>query len=220
MPGQHQRMKSLRLIVTPRPEQRDDAALVLALQAGEAWAAEAIWDRHSDRVSRFLARSLGRSLHDVEDLTQEVFLRVFTRPRAIQHPAALRQFVMSVAVYVLKWELRYRWVRRTVHLSETGEVPDLATAPGSDEAATAARHALKLCYEILDRLRARERVAFMLRYLEEMTVTEVAERMRISTSTAKRLIRQAVEKLSADVDKVSDLRDYFLDQQARGRDDA
>jgi RNA polymerase sigma-70 factor (ECF subfamily) len=212
-------MHSLRLIVTPRPEQRDDADLVLALQAAEPWAAEAIWDRHSDRVTKFLARSLGRSLHDVEDLTQEVFLRVFTRPDAIQKPAALRQFLISIAVNVLKWEFRYRSIRRKVRLSQTGEVPDVATAPGFDEAASEARHALKLCYEILDRLGARERVAFVLRYMEEMTVGEVAERMRISVSTAKRLIGRAVRKVSERVAKMPDLRGYFLGMGTRGGDD-
>ena len=212
-------MHSLKLVTTPRPEQREDADLVLALQAGETWASEAIWDRYSDLVNRFLARSLGRPLHDVEDLTQEVFLRVFTRPRSIQKPAALRQFVMSVAVNVLKWELRYRWIRRKVRLSESGDVPEVATAPGFDEETSEARHALKLCYDILDELRARERVAFVLRYMEEMTVSEVAERMGISKSTAKRLTSRAVKRVSERVGKMPDLKGYFLGKGVRGAHD-
>jgi RNA polymerase sigma-70 factor (ECF subfamily) len=212
-------MHSLRLIVTEPADQPDDAELVLALQEGKAWASEEIWDRYSDRVSRFLARSLGRPQHDVEDLTQEVFIRVLTRHRAIQKPAALRQFVMSVAVNVLKWELRYRRIRRKVRLSESGDVPDIATDPGSDEAAGEARQALGLCYQILDRLRARERVAFVLRYVEEMTVLEIADRMGISTSTTKRLIGRAVAKVSQRVGKNADLRGYFLGEGMRGGHD-
>ena len=219
MSGRDKRMHSLKLVTTPRPDAREDAELVLALQAGEAWAPQAIWDRYSDRVSKFLARSLGRPLHDVEDLTQEVFLRMFMRPAAIQKPAAFRQFVMSVAVNVLKWELRYRWIRRKVRLSDSGEIPDAATPPGFDEATNEARQALKLCYDILDQLRARERVAFALRYMEEMTVEEVAERMRISKSTAKRLIGRAVEKVSQRVGKNPDLRSYFLGTGTRGGHD-
>ena len=52
-------MHSLKLVTTPRPDERDDADLVLALQSGEAGAAQGIWDRYSDRVNKFLARSLG-----------------------------------------------------------------------------------------------------------------------------------------------------------------
>src|SRR4051812_12991919 len=71
--GRDQGMHSLKIIRLPRPDQREDADLVLSLQAGDGSASEAIWDRYSDRVNRFLARSLGRSVNDVEDLTQEVF---------------------------------------------------------------------------------------------------------------------------------------------------
>jgi RNA polymerase sigma factor (sigma-70 family) len=208
---------SLQLIPTPA---REDADLVLALQAGEGWASEAIWDRYSDRVSRFLARSLGSSGQDVEDLTQEVFLRLFTRPGVIRKPGALRQFVMSLAVNVLKWELRYRWVRRKVRLSESGEVPDVAQPLGVEDETRQARQALELCYRILEGLKARERVAFVLRYMEEMTVDEVAERMEISVSTAKRLVGRAVEKVSKAVGANADLRSYFRGNATRGANDA
>lgn len=190
----------------------EDVELVAALREGAAWASEAIWDRYSDNVSRFFVRSLGRSTAEVEDLTQEVFLRVFTRPRAIREPAALREFVMAVAVRVLKGELRYRWIRRWVRLSDSGQLPDRPAAPDTDEAA---RHALKRCYAILDGLSARERAAFVLRYLEEMTVNEVAERMTVSHSTAKRLISRAVAKVSERVGRDVDLRTFFLDAGGR-----
>ena len=47
---------------------------------------------------------------DIEDLTQEIFLRVFVRLPVLRDPSALRAFVLSVAMNVLKWELRRRWV--------------------------------------------------------------------------------------------------------------
>jgi RNA polymerase sigma-70 factor, ECF subfamily len=213
MPPQDRNVASLRLVSPVMGDVRhEDVELVAALCAGAAWASEAIWDRYSDNVSRFFVRSLGRSTAEVEDLTQEVFLRVFTRPRMIREPAALREFVMAVAVRVLKGELRYRWIRRWVKLSDSGELPDRPAAPDSDEAA---RHALKRCYAILDGLSARERAAFVLRYLEEMTVNEVAERMAISHSTAKRVISRAATKVSERVGRDVDLKTFFLDAGGR-----
>jgi len=207
------RTASLRLVSPVVDDRRQaDADLVHALCAGEAWASEAIWDRYSDSVSRFFVRSLGRSTEEVEDLTQEVFLRIFTRPRTIREPAALKEFVMAVAVRVLKNELRYRWIRRRVRLSDSGQLPEVPATSGSDETA---RHALKRCYAILDRLSARERAAFVLRYLEEMTVNEVADRMAISPSTAKRLIGSGVTKVSEQVGRDSDLKSFFLGSGGR-----
>jgi len=181
-----------------------DQELVLALADGQSWAARAIWDRHSNRVHRFFARALGPS-QDVEDLTQEVFLRIFARPRAIRDRDALPQFVMAVAVRVLKWQLRYRWVRRNMRLTSDGTLPD----PVGDRAsAEETRQAVRLCYQILDALGARERTAYTLRFLEEMTVEEVAATLEVSTSTAKRLITRAAAAVASKVAAMPDLREF------------
>jgi RNA polymerase sigma-70 factor (ECF subfamily) len=203
----------LRLVPQSVEERRQtDAELVLALRRKERGAAEAIWNRHSSSVHRFLWRALGSPGDEVEDITQEVFLRVFARTRAIREPSALRQFILSVAFRVLKGELRRRWVRRKVFLSKDGDLPEVG-AP--DRANQEARHALRSCYAILDRLSVRERTAFVLRYLEEMTLEEVAERLDCSLSTAKRVLGHATERVSAQVGKNADLRSYFLDASSK-----
>ena len=201
-------IRPLRLRSAEGDERREtDSELVLALQRGEAKAAQAIWDRYSTRVHRFLLRSLGRPSSEVEDLTQEVFLRIFTRAGGIQKPAALREFVMAVAVRVLKWELRRRRVRRWVRLSDSGEVPEVVI-DGADQEA---RQALERCYTILNTLHARERMAFALRYLEEMTMEEVASSLSTSLSTAKRLVNRSTAHVAAAVGKDTDLLGYFTD---------
>ncbi|HVY40318.1 MAG TPA: RNA polymerase sigma factor [Polyangia bacterium] len=197
----------LRLVPRAAGDDRQvDRDLVVRLQGGDRTAAVAIWDRHAGRVHRFLLRALTQSSEEVEDLTQEIFLRIFTRPRAIREPAALREFVMSVAVRVLRWELRRRWVRRWVRLTPTGAMPDTPVEGAADEEA---RQALRRCYAILDGLGERERVAFVLRQMEGMKMEEVAEQMRVSVSTAKRLVSRGVAHVAAGVAQDADLRGYF-----------
>ena len=190
-----------------------DADLVLALRAGEARAFDAIWGRYSARVSRFLARFVRRSLPDVDDLTQEVFLSLFLLHRTIEKPASLRHFVMSVARYVLKQHLRSRRVRRRVVLSLTGEIPEVATPAGSEERAREARAALGRCHEILDRICMRERTVFRLRYLEEMSVDEIADRLEVSGSTVKRLLARAATKFSSRVGRAQILEASCLEME-------
>jgi RNA polymerase sigma-70 factor (ECF subfamily) len=187
-------------------QRRSDAELVAALRADEPWARRAIWDRHVRRVRRYLSRTLGPPRAEVEDLTQEVFLRVFSRRHAIDRPSALREFVMSVTVRVLKWELRRRWVRRNVALAEGSELPELVVERTGEEDA---RDVLRRCYRIMDQLPARERVAFALRYMEEMTMEEVAATMRISVSTAKRLTSRAARTIATAVSADKDLAAHF-----------
>lgn len=153
-----------------------------------------------------LARALGPCL-DIDDLTQEVFLRVFVRLPSLRDPSALRPFVLSVAANVLKWELRRRWVSRKVSLSMTGTLPEVPAASDDVEA----RHALRRCYLILDTLTADERVAFVLRYMEGMTVQEVAATLSVSNSTAKRWVKRGAAKVTEQVSRDGDLRDFFAD---------
>jgi RNA polymerase sigma-70 factor (ECF subfamily) len=185
----------------PSSEHRE---LIDALGRGEPWAAQEVWDRHAASVRRLMARALGPR-PEVEDLTQEVFMRVFSRSGGIREAHALREFVIAVAVNVLKSELRRRWVRRKVSLSNDGSVPEIE-APRDDPEA---REALARCYAILDKLGARERAAFVLRYMEEQTLEQVATGLGVSLSTAKRLVTRASQRVSKHVGSDEGLRSFF-----------
>jgi RNA polymerase sigma-70 factor, ECF subfamily len=184
--------------------QLTDAELVRALRADDREAPALLWARCSPTVGRLLAKALGPGL-DIDDLTQEVFARVFVRLPSLRDPSALRPFVLSIAGNVLKWELRRRWVGRTVRLSASGELPDIEGMSADTEA----RQALRRCYRIFDTFRTHERMAFVLRYLEEMTIEEVASTLETSVSSAKRWVNRADAKLSARMAHDPDLRSFF-----------
>jgi RNA polymerase sigma-70 factor, ECF subfamily len=163
-----------------------------------------LWCRCAPAVGRVLAKALGPGL-EIEDLTQEVFLRVFVRLPSLRDPSALRAFVLAVAMNVLKWELRRRWIGRRVRLSVTGALPDIE----STSVDTEARHALRRCYRIFDSLPATERLAFVLRYMEGMTIFEVAAALEVSVSTAKRWVSRGASRVAEQVAGDPDLRGFF-----------
>lgn len=181
-----------------------DWDVVAALGRGEAWAAEEVWARHAPSVRRLIARALGPR-PEVEDLTQEAFMRLFSRIGQLRDAGSLREFVVAIAVNVVKRELRYRWVRRRVLLSDSGFLPDIE-GPSADPEA---REALARCYAILDKLGARERAAFVLRYMEERTLDEVASGLGVSLSTAKRLVERSAARVSKHVGTDEGLRSFF-----------
>jgi RNA polymerase sigma-70 factor, ECF subfamily len=181
-----------------------DAELVRALRADDPGAPAVLWARYSPLVGRVLAKALGPCF-EIEDLTQEVFLRVFGRLPVLRDPSALRAFVLAVAMNVLKWELRRRWVGRKVRLSGTGALPDIETTSPDAEA----RQALRRCYRIFDSLPTKERMAFVLRYMEGMTIDEVAEALTVSVSTAKRWVNRGAAKVADEVTADPGLRCFF-----------
>ena len=208
-----------RLRLVPEREGRTTGArspsaedIVDALRAGDPEAPAALWARYSPSVGRVLAKALGPSL-DIEDLTQEVFLRVFNRLPSLRDPSALRAFVLAVAMNVLKWELRRRWIGRRIRLSGTGTLPDVETASGDAEA----RHALWRCYRILDSLPTKERMAFVLRYMEGMTIEEVAAALQVSLSTAKRWVSKGAAQVAKQVAGDPDLCSFFAGDRKERR---
>jgi len=188
-----------------------DADLARALMAGQAWAPAAAWNRYAPTVYGIANRALGRET-DAEDITQEVFFRLFARVHTLKEPAAFRSFVVSFAIRIVKWELRRRRVRRFVHLSDSGDVPDAPVAGDDAES----RQVLRRFYTLLDQLAPRERLVFSLRHLESMTLEEVAVAMALSLSTVKRSLARAAERVSGWIDGDPDLRAFF-DGAARAR---
>lgn len=182
-------------------DESDDAALVHALVAGRPDAPAAAWNRYAPLVFGICSRALG-SEAEAEDLTQDVFYRLFARIRTLRKPEALRSFITSFAIRTVKWELRRRRARRFLTLSLTGDLPE--TPRGFVSADN--RYALRRFYHALDRLSARERLVLVLRHVEEMTLDEVAEAMGISLATVKRTLRRANGRASALVDSDAELK--------------
>jgi len=193
----------LRLVFGREEAHPEDRELVDALAAGETWAATATWNKHAPMVFRFLHRALGPAA-DAEDLTQDVFVAVFSRARDLRDREALRSFIFSVAVRMLKWEFRRRRVRRIFQLSSMGELSD-HPVPSLD---AEARQALRRLYAILDRLGAEERSAFALRHFEGLKLEEVAQALGTSLATAKRRLQRASAIVSRHVEADPALAPY------------
>ena len=184
------RLHRMRLVAaaTASPEEASatDLELARALIDGTANAAEVAWERYSPLVHRIVSRAIGPDA-EVEDVTQEIFYRLFSRIRTLRKPEALRSFVISFAIRIVKWELRRRRARRWLTLSETGDVPDEQLMVMDAEN----RYALRRLYGLLDRLSTRERLVLVLRHVEGMTLEEIADAMELSLATVKRGLRRA-----------------------------
>jgi len=191
------RLHRMRLVAasTEEAEGASDLDLARALIEGKSHAAELAWERYSPLVHRIVSRAIGPDA-EVEDVTQEIFYRLFSRIGTLRKPEALRSFVISFAIRIVKWELRRRRARRWLTLSETGEVPDEQVMVMDAES----RYALRRLYALLDRLSTRERLVLVLRHVEGMTLEEIAEAMELSLATVKRALRRASVRVSQMVD--------------------
>ena len=168
----------------------NEADLVTAAIAGDAQAAMAIWDRYAPLVRGLLAKSLG-SRADVDDAVQDVFIKVFRSLPKLRQAESLRSYIVATALSTMRSELRKRRVRKFFGLQAQQRQPEPHT-PSTDLGVRIALQRLELA---LDSLKPDDRIAFCLRYVEAMELTEVAAAMGWSLASTKRYLARAKQRL-------------------------
>jgi RNA polymerase sigma-70 factor (sigma-E family) len=135
------------------------------------------------------------NLADAEDLLQAALAKTYLAWDRIEDRGALDGYVRRAMINThISW-----WRRRRVQEFPTDELPDQAVADhaaGSDLTET--------LRAAIDRLPQRMRTAVVLRYYEDMTEAEVAERLGVSLGTVKSTVSRAVAKLRIDAELTAD----------------
>lgn len=202
------RLAEVHRLPTARAE---DAVLVLAAARGDERAAEAIWDRFAPLVRGMARRALGPQ-GEVSDLVQESFLQLFRLIPELRDPESLRSFLIGITLRVVGSELRRRRVRRWLHLTDSGSLPETAGLSEDDEA----REALRRLYAALDRLGDADRLIFVLRHIEGLELTDVAASLDLSLATAKRRLAKTMERLHAMAARDPVLSEYLAHDATGG----
>ncbi len=188
----------------------DDDALVRGLRGGDPRSTREAWFRFGPTVRRLLLRALG-PVPELDDLSQEVFITFFDRVRTLRDPRTVTAFIMSITAFKIRHHLRWRWVRRWMVPSGPTSAPDLRTVqPDADS-----REALQRFFAALEHLGALDRTAFVLRFVEQLELQQVADALKWSTATTKRRLNRSWRRLSALLREDAAL-EPFLSQRTHG----
>ena len=169
-----------------------DAALVVAARAGESWAQEALFRRHS-RMALGLAHRLLPQDDEVDDLVQDCFVSALKRLSALDNPQAFAAWLGSIVVRAVGKRLRRRRLLSRLGLRVPEEIDADAIAAPSVPGDVAVE--LRRVYAIVAQMPAEARVALILRRVDGLEVPEIARRMELSLSTVKRRLKLAEEIL-------------------------
>jgi RNA polymerase sigma-70 factor (ECF subfamily) len=168
------------------PVSHADAALVAALRAGRSEASKELFDRYAEHVQRVLVRVLGPDA-ELSDLLHDVFVAAFSSLDKLSDPNALRAWLTKIAVFTARARIRRRVRWRFIRLwpmDELSEIPGTSSSPELSEE-------LRCTYRILHRMPPDERIAFALRFIDGMELTEVATACNVSLATIKRRLQRA-----------------------------
>jgi RNA polymerase sigma-70 factor (ECF subfamily) len=152
---------------------------------------------HVPHVYR-LALRLSGDRHRAEDLTQETFLRAWSRRQQLKDSRAERVWLFRIAANIWRDELR----KRRSPAAKMFSLPDEATGsePTPDHQADA-RESLAHALELLDGLPVRQRTVLYLIAIEGLSSSEVgnilginANAVKVNLSLARKRMREQMAK--------------------------
>lgn len=156
---------------------------------------EALYVQHREFVYRLALRYGGGSHAWAEDVTQEVFLRLFDVLAQLEDDRAMEPWFYRVTTNRCLNRLRSERLRNSAPVrwllgrrNEDGRNP---------ERVTAARQGLEQAGAVLASLPPKERVAFSMHVLDGKKQTEIAEVLGHSKGYVSKLIARAEERVRA-----------------------
>ena len=176
-----------------KPDFVGDAALVAAFRRGDPAAGGALYDRHADHVHRVLRRILGPT-DELPDLAHDVFLRALRALDRVEDPDALKGWLTTIAVHVARTAIVRRKRRSWLWFLPPERLPEVDSGAASADVLDAFR----ATHAVLETLPVDERIAFALRFVDSMELTEVAAACGTSLATIKRRLARATEKFTAE----------------------
>ena len=162
-----------------------EAALVARLKRGDEDAAHEFFDAYAARIRRFIAHSLGASAAEADDVLQETFIALAEALPFFRGDSSL--FTFACAIAHRKVQSFQRTVARRARLMREAmpPAPEPKLEAGTDRAFN----------DALAKLRPEHREVLVLKYVEEVSVAEIARVMRLSEHAVESRLARARKAL-------------------------
>jgi RNA polymerase sigma-70 factor (ECF subfamily) len=141
-----------------------------------------------------------------ESLTQDCFLRAHMAQSSFRGDCSMATWLMRIAVNLVRDHQRSMKLRfwRRAPMLDTAEMSErLADGSSSTEHRLIVQQRVTSVWRAVERLSERQRSIFLLRFVEELELPEIAEAMQLNLNTVKSHLYRA---LSAVKDQVGEER--------------
>jgi len=158
---------------------------------------------HRPRIFRFMLASL-RDTEAAENLTQDCFVRAYKARAQFRGDASSITWLMQIAANLVRdhqGNSRLKFWRRSLRsdldLSDVSDwVPDQQRSP---EAIASAKEQVRAVWNAAASLSERQRTVFLLRYVEELELSEIARATGLSEGTVKAHLSRALSRVRAEL---------------------
>ena len=162
-----------------------EADLVSRLRLGDADAANEFFDRYAARIRRFIAQSLGAEKSEADDLLQETFIALAEALPFFRGDSSLFTFACAIAhrkvLSFVRTNARRARLMRLVAITHAEQQCDIDTHRDFDSA--------------LMKLPTEYREALVLKYVEDISVAEIARVLAVSEHAVESRLARARKML-------------------------
>jgi len=205
-------------LLSPQPPATD--ALVEKCLGGDQVAWEQIVRQHWRKVFNVAYKFVG-SHEQAEDLTQDIFLKIFRSLETFDRRANFQTWLISVSRNLCIDHYRsVRKERQTIDRDVPAEDLSPVSATASPLATLENRDLAALLRQALQTLPKSLRLAVLLRDIQELSYLEIAERLRLPEGTVKSRINRGRKELARQILRLreeADGRRVDARRQANGR---
>jgi RNA polymerase sigma-70 factor (ECF subfamily) len=181
----------------------EDVRLMRLVAQGDTSAFEEVIERHQALVAGTAARMLG-SNSDVEDIAQQVFIRVWKSARRYVPRAKFTTWLLKITRNLVFNELRRAKRRGQVPLQSEPGIEELHLKDETNPAPDASLLEDELQREIEEaimQLPESQRMALVLRRYEQLSYEEIAEVLDLSVPAVKSVLFRARTELRSRLSK-------------------
>lgn len=177
----------------------------MTIEADETAAQEfsRIATSHRAQVYRFLLSST-RDPDLAETLTQECLLKAHRNWGSFRGESSAMTWLLRIAINLQKDHWRNRrlqfWRQTQVNSVDVDDAGNwLASGESSQEQSMLAKERVSQVWRAVKRLSERQRTVFMLRFVEEMELSQIAEATGLSEGTVKAHLSRALGRVRAEL---------------------
>jgi RNA polymerase sigma-70 factor (ECF subfamily) len=159
--------------------------------------------RHRAQIFRFLLSST-RDVDLAETLTQDCFLKAHRNWASFRGESSAMTWLMRIAINLQKDHWRNRrmqfWRQTRTNAVDLDEASDwLPSGERSVEQKMLAREQVADVWRAVEGLSERQRTVFLLRYVEELELKEIAEATGLSEGTIKAHLSRALGRVRTEM---------------------
>jgi RNA polymerase sigma-70 factor (ECF subfamily) len=151
---------------------------------------------YRSRIYRYALLSL-RDPDLAETVTQDCFLRAYKARQEFRGDCSIATWLTRIATNLIRDSTRSRkfqfWKAAGSTAAEVGAVADRLRSPGlSPETSLMVREELRGVWDAVENLPGKQRSVFLLRFVEEMELPEIATAMGLHVGTVKSHLHRAL----------------------------